>query len=126
LYGLAAAPMLSKILQFLDESEANEGQEEVEHIEAEARPDQGTSKGKEKEEENVEDEEEEDVDEEDEEDEEEETVDDFAMALARVIYSRQHDQQAKEKLGDVYMLLGDVSLESGKMVIFYVDRMVTF
>jgi hypothetical protein len=123
--------MLSKILQFLDESEANEGQEEVEHIEAEARPDQGTSKGKEKEEENVEDEEEEDVDEEDEEDEEEETVDDFAMAweildLARVIYSRQHDQQAKEKLGDVYMLLGDVSLESGKMVIFYVDRMVTF
>ncbi|KAI9592985.1 hypothetical protein BDF19DRAFT_424944 [Syncephalis fuscata] len=55
--------------------------------------------------------------EEGEEEQDEEPSDDFGMAweildLARVIYAREDNEESKEKLGDVYMLLGDVSLES--------------
>lgn len=54
-----------------------------------------------------------------EEEEDEDDKDDFAVAweildLARVIYSKDDTPESRQKLADVLLCLGDVSLESGR------------
>ncbi|RKP07983.1 hypothetical protein THASP1DRAFT_30202 [Thamnocephalis sphaerospora] len=129
----SAMPALAKILQFLGEPDmdGDDAQEDEEIVDTgEGSADATGSKEPEDQDDDNDDDDDDDDDDEDggdgeegEEGEEEdgeaqdEPGDDFGMAweildLARVIYSRQSTEQAKEKLGEVYMLLGDVSLES--------------
>jgi hypothetical protein len=35
------------------------------------------------------------------------------LDIARVIYSKRNDQEAKEKLVQIYTILGDISIENG-------------
>ncbi|RKP25427.1 mitochondrial carrier domain-containing protein [Syncephalis pseudoplumigaleata] len=98
----AAAPMLAKLLQFMGEPADDDDEEEAEGDEDGDEDAAGAEEEEQPQEEG---------------EQEEEPADDFAMAweildLARVIYERQESKESREKLGDVYMLLGDVSLES--------------
>ncbi|KAI8058496.1 hypothetical protein BDF22DRAFT_666173 [Syncephalis plumigaleata] len=83
----AMAPALEKLLQFMGEPEDVEDVEEGGEGEADDNDAEGEAN----------------------EDEEDEPTDDFAMAWEFSIW---HAKESQEKLGDVYMLLGDVSLES--------------
>lgn len=56
-----------------------------------------------------------------------EDTDDLELAwesldLARIIFSKMESEADQLKLADVYLALGDTSLESGKFVIFYFFR----